>query len=148
MKNIFIAGLISIILITACVGPEEPDYGLIDNFPVVVNTRDAFTFNLFAEEYNFEESYKIALDLDSAEVILINLIVTGFQGSSTDTSEIELILENNATLELFDITENTFIVKEHINDIDNPLQTMDIFTQNYNGQVELVITGKSVPDQE
>ncbi len=58
MKKIVII-LISLILILSCVGPEEPLDGLSKNTPIIVNTNDAFTFSLQAENYSTEENYNL-----------------------------------------------------------------------------------------
>ena len=30
----------------ACIGPPETEYGLVENFPVVINTQNVFTYSL------------------------------------------------------------------------------------------------------
>jgi len=44
-----------------CVGPEDPIDGLLEDLPAVVNTVDAFTFNLKGNNYSFEIYFKIRL---------------------------------------------------------------------------------------
>ncbi len=80
--------------IIACVGPEEYDDGLLENLPAVVNTKDAFTINLKANKYTFDEVYQLALTyVDSVDFLSISLIITGYSGR--DTAFIELYTENN-----------------------------------------------------
>ena len=40
-----------------CVGPPEPDHGLIENKPVVVNDLSAFSFLMRNDRHTFEEEY-------------------------------------------------------------------------------------------
>ena len=73
------------ILFISCVGPPELDDGLVKNLPSVVNTPDAFTFILKADNYTFDETYDLSLSLvDSTDIVVTTLLVTGFvRGDST-----------------------------------------------------------------
>ncbi|NOZ03073.1 MAG: hypothetical protein GXO92_00490 [FCB group bacterium] len=76
------------ILLFSCVGPPELDDGLVKNLPSVVNTPDAFTFLLKADNYTFDETYDLSLSLvDSTDIVVTTILVTGFvRGDSTQIS--------------------------------------------------------------
>lgn len=71
-----------IILIgVACVGPAEPDDGLIENLTAVVNTSNAFTLHLKADEYTFDEDYTLAISYSDTNAVLSKvLLVENYSG--------------------------------------------------------------------
>ena len=71
------------LLIYGCVGPPEPDDGLIDNLPSIINTSDAFSFSLRGDKYDFNESYDLSFILDSNSVLSTTLIINEFSGNDT-----------------------------------------------------------------
>ncbi|MCJ7801061.1 MAG: hypothetical protein MUP82_01735, partial [Candidatus Marinimicrobia bacterium] len=84
MKKVIVI-FISLIFIVTCVGPEEPLDGLYNNTPVIVNTNDAFTFSLRAENYSTEENYNLTfLDQNPIKLTTV-LIITDFAGKASDT---------------------------------------------------------------
>ena len=74
---------IILLLIYGCVGPPEPDDGLIDNLPSIINTSDAFSFSLRGDKYDFNESYDLSFILDSNSVLSTTLIINEFSGNDT-----------------------------------------------------------------
>ncbi|HIN19602.1 MAG TPA: hypothetical protein EYM76_01860 [Candidatus Marinimicrobia bacterium] len=87
-----------------CVGPEDPIDGLLDDLPAVVNTVDAFTFNLKGNNYSFEEEYTLSMKPDSNSVLTTSLIVTNWSGN--DTSRIFMMNSGDTTYSWFQITGN------------------------------------------
>ena len=81
MKHTYI--LVAISLFYNCVGPPEPDDGLIDNLPFVINTAEVFTFALRGNSYDGEESYDLSFALDSNVVLSTTLIVNEYSGNDT-----------------------------------------------------------------
>ena len=81
MKHTYI--LVAISLFYNCVGPPEPDDGLIDNLPFVINTAEVFTFALRGNAYDDEESYDLSFALDSNAVLATTLIVNEYSGSDS-----------------------------------------------------------------
>lgn len=71
------------LLIYGCVGPPEPDDGLIDNLPSIINTSDAFSFSLRGDKYDFNESYDLSFILDSNSILSTTLIINEFSGNDT-----------------------------------------------------------------
>jgi len=69
-----------------CVGPPEPEDGLIDNLSSIINTADVFSFSLRGDKYDFNESYDLSffLDSNSGEPLSypekINVVGTQFNG--------------------------------------------------------------------
>ena len=66
-----------------CVGPPEPEDGLIDNLPSIINTSDVFSFSLRGDKYDFNESYDLSFFLDSNSVLSTTLIINEFSGNDT-----------------------------------------------------------------
>ena len=81
MKHTYI--LVAISLFYNCVGPPEPDDGLIDNLPSVINTAEVFTFALRGNAYDVEESYNLSFALDSNTVLSTTLIINDYSGSDS-----------------------------------------------------------------
>ncbi len=87
-----------------CVGPEEPLDGLIEDMPAVVNTANAFTFNLKGNKYTFDENYTLSMQADTNSVLTTSLIVQNWTGR--DTTRIFMIDEGDTTYSWFQITGN------------------------------------------
>ncbi|HDY75224.1 MAG TPA: hypothetical protein ENH49_01740 [Candidatus Marinimicrobia bacterium] len=87
-----------------CVGPEDPLDGLLEDLPAVVNTSDAFTFNLKGNKYSFEEKYTLSMQPDSLSVLTTALIVQNWAGK--DTTRIFFINASDSTYAWFRITGN------------------------------------------
>ena len=85
------------LLIYGCVGPPEPDDGLIDNLPSIINTSDAFSFSLRGDKYDFNESYDLSFILDSNSVLSTTLIINEFSGNDTTS----IILKNSLDSTLY-----------------------------------------------
>ncbi len=81
MKHTYI--LVAISLLYNCIGPPEPDDGLIDNIPFVINTAEVFTFALRGNAYDGEESYDLSFALDSNAVLSTTLVVNEYSGSDS-----------------------------------------------------------------
>ena len=102
MKSIMVIIILSIIFFN-CVGPEEPLDGLSKNSPVIVNTNDAFTFSLRAENYSTEENYTLSFPLLAPVKFTTVLIVTDFAGRGTDTSYFEIFNSNDSLLKRYEL---------------------------------------------
>ena len=75
--------------LSACVGPPDPDQGLVENLPVIINTSSAFSFSVRGNDYTFEENIDLSLNLPDSKTVASTLIVTEYK--STDTTFIELV---------------------------------------------------------
>ncbi len=87
-----------------CVGPEDPIDGLLDDLPAVVNTADAFTFNLKGNKFSFEEEYTLSMKPNSNSVLTTSLIVTNWTGN--DTTRIFMMNSDDTTYAWFQIAGN------------------------------------------
>lgn len=96
--------LTGILVYWNCVGPEEPLDGLIEDMPAVVNTANAFTFNLKGNKYTFDENYTLSMQADTNSVLTTSLIVQNWTGR--DTTRIFMIDEGDTTYSWFQITGN------------------------------------------
>tara|TARA_B100000315_G_scaffold224471_1_gene230039 strand:- start:244 stop:696 length:453 start_codon:yes stop_codon:yes gene_type:complete len=97
---------LSLLIYIGCVGPPEAEYGLVENFPVVINTQNLFTYSLNGDKYSSEEIYELNLSLsDSLHKVITSLIISDYAGSNRDTSII--MVQNDSTVaNIFHITTN------------------------------------------
>ena len=87
----------------SCVGPPEPDHGLVENLPAVINTNTAFSYSLRGDDYSIDESFNISLSLTDGTIASI-LIVTDHKNS--DTTIVILQGENNEEIYKYIVTGN------------------------------------------
>ena len=140
MKHTYI--LVAISLLYNCIGPPEPDDGLIDNIPCVVNTAEVFTFALRGNSYDVDESYDLSFALDSNAVLSTTLIVDEYSGSDST-----LIYVNNSadsTLLWYLILSNMVYTRSDTMD-GNALGypgKINVVGTNFNGVVDFQIVKK------
>ncbi len=101
MRKVLIAFLFILI---SCVGPADPDHGLVENLPVIINKSDAFTFSLRADNFNYNESLSLSLSIPSNKKMSSTLIVTDF--NSSDSSIIKILGENDSIIFNYLINSN------------------------------------------
>ena len=140
MKHTYI--LVAISLLYNCIGPPEPDDGLIDNIPFVINTAEVFTFALRGNSYDVDESYDLSFALDSNAVLSTTLIVNEYSGSDST-----LIYVNNSadsTLLWYLILSNMVYTRSDTMD-GNALGypgKINVVGTNFNGVVDFQIAKK------
>ena len=140
MKHTYI--LVAISLLYNCIGPPEPDDGLIDNIPFVINTAAVFTFALRGNSYDVDESYDLSFALDSNAVLSTTLIVNEYSGSDST-----LIYVNNSadsTLLWYLILSNMVYTRSDTMD-GNALGypgKINVDGTNFNGVVDFQIVKK------
>lgn len=140
MKHTYI--LVAISLLYNCIGPPEPDDGLIDNLPFVINTAEVFTFALRGNAYDVDESYDLSFALDSNAVLSTTLIVNEYSGSDST-----LIYVNNSadsTLLWYLILSNMVYTRSDTMD-GNALGypgKINVVGTNFNGVVDFQIVKK------
>jgi len=131
--------LIAISLFYNCVGPPEPDDGLIDNLPFVINTADVFTFALRGDGYDGEESYDLSFALDSNVVLSTTLVVNEYSGS--DTTSIYVNNSADSTLLWYLIFGNMVYTRSDMMD-GNALGypgKINVVGTNFNGVIDFQI---------
>ena len=137
MKHTYI--LVAISLFYNCVGPTEPDDGLIDNLPFVINTAEVFTFVLRGNSYDGEESYDLSFALDSNAVLSTTLVVNGYSGS--DTTSIYVNNSADSTLLWYLILGNMVYTRSDMMD-GNALGypgKINVVGTNFNGVMDFQI---------
>ena len=137
MKHTYI--FVAISLFYNCVGPPEPDDGLIENLPFVINTADVFTFALRGNSYDGEESYDLSFALDSNAVLSTTLIVNEFSGS--DTTSIYVNNSADSTLLWYLILGNMVYTRSDAmggNELGYPGK-INVVGTNFNGVVDFQI---------
>ncbi len=138
MRNVIII-FVSLIFIVSCVGPEESLDGLSKNTPIVVNTNDAFTFSLRAENYSTEETYNLTFAaLDSVELTTV-LIVTDFAGRASDSSYFDIFNSNDSLLNRHMLSSNINVTP--INNIETIAIPNKIFfkADDFSGFTQLIL---------
>jgi len=131
--------LVAIFLFYNCVGPPEPDDGLIDNLPFVINTAEVFTFVLRGNSYDGEESYDLSFALDSNAVLSTTLVVNGYSGS--DTTSIYVNNSADSTLLWYLILGNMVYTRSDMMD-GNALGypgKINVVGTNFNGVMDFQI---------
>lgn len=127
------------LLIYGCVGPPEPDDGLIDNLPSIINTSDAFSFSLRGDKYDFNESYDLSFILDSNSVLSTTLIINEFSGN--DTTSIFLKNSLDSTLYWYLVLGNS--VYSRIDTMSGDLfsypEKINVVGTQFNGVVDFQI---------
>ena len=140
MKHTYI--LVAISLFYNCVGPPEPDDGLIDNLPFVINTAEVFTFALRDNAFDDEESYDLSFALDSNAVLATTLIVNEYSGS--DSTSIYVNNSADSTLLWYLILGNIIYTRTDTmggNVLGYPGK-INVVGTNFNGVVDFQIIKK------
>ena len=134
--------LVAISLFYNCVGPPEPDDGLIDNLPFVISTAEVFTFALRGNAYDDEESYDLSFALDSNAVLATTLIVNEYSGS--DSTSIYVNNSADSTLLWYLILGNIIYTRTDTmggNALGYPGK-INVVGTNFNGVVDFQIIKK------
>jgi len=118
----------------ACVGPEEPDYGLIDNMAVVVNKSTSFTYLLKGHNNSFLHEYDLNFTSTGETPYSITIIVSDYSG--TDSLNIELKSDENQIIYSKIITGNVLHV-EHALTVSPALISFN--GNNFSGLLEFVM---------
>ena len=140
MKHTYI--LVAISLFYNCVGPPDPDDGLIDNLPFVINTAEVFTFALRGNSYDVDESYGLSFALDSNAVLSTTLVVNEYSGS--DSTLIYLNNSADSTLLGYLILGNMVYTRSDTmsgNELGYP-RKINVVGTNFNGVVDFQIIKK------
>ena len=140
MKHFYI--LVTISLLYNCVGPPDPDDGLIDNLPFVINTAEVFTFALRGNSYDVDESYDLSFALDSNAVLSTTLVVNEY--SASDSTLIYLNNSADSTLLGYLIQGNMVYTRSDTmggNELGYPGK-INVVGTNFNGVVDFQIIKK------
>ena len=137
MKHTYI--LVAISLFYNCVGPPDPDDGLIDNLPFVINTAEVFPFALRGNAYDGEEAYDLSFALDSNAVLSTTLVVNEYSGS--DSTSIYVNNSADSTLLWYLILGNIVYTRNDTmggNGLGYPGK-INVVGTNFNGVVDFQI---------
>ena len=132
----------SICLLYNCVGPPEPNDGLIDNLPSVINTAEVFTFALRGDAYDGEDSYNLSFTLDSNAVLFTTLIVNEYSGN--DSTSIYVNNSADSTLLWYLILGNMVYTRSDTmggNTLSHPGK-INVTGKNFNGVIDFQIINK------
>ena len=87
----------------SCVGPPDPDHGLVENLPAIINTNTAFSYDLRGDNYSIDESINLSLSLTDG-MLASTLIVTDYK--NTDTTIVLLQGLNGEQIYKYIVTGN------------------------------------------
>ena len=96
-----------------CVGPSDPDHGLIVNKPVLINNDTAFSFTIRSKNHTFDEQYELSLTSNGSQKIISSLIVSDYSGA--DTLLIELTDYNDDIIYNYNLNSNISILDDNSN---------------------------------
>jgi len=103
MKKFLSFILLSYIL-SSCVGPPDPDHGLVENLPVVINTPSAFSFSVRGDNFTIDEAIDLSFNLQAGKSVASTLIVTDWKGK--DTTYVNLEDVNGSLIYKYTVTGN------------------------------------------
>ena len=113
--------LIFLVMVNSCVEPPEYDDGLLQNIPAIINENDYFSFTINAKDYIINESWGLLFEGDSTDTLIISLVVKNFSSLITDSTLIRLYNENNNIISNIHILGNvTEVSSTPIEMIENP----------------------------
>ena len=85
----FLSLILFSIIVSSCVGPPDPDHGLVENLPVVINTPSAFSFSVRGDNYTRDDTIDLSFNLQEGKFVASTLIITDFKSSDTTTVRLE-----------------------------------------------------------
>ena len=88
MKRFFFLILVTYFS-SSCVGPPDPDHGLVENLPAIINTPSAFSYTIRGDNYTLEESIDLLLKLSDGKSVASTLIVTDYKSKDTTMVRLE-----------------------------------------------------------
>jgi hypothetical protein len=103
MKKFLSFILLSYIL-SSCVGPPDPDHGLVENLPVIINTPSAFSFSVRGDNFTIDEAIDLSFNLQAGKSVASTLIVTDWKGK--DTTYVNLEDVNGSLIYKYTVTGN------------------------------------------
>jgi len=118
-----------------CVGPADPDHGLVENLPAVINKNGAFSFVLRADGFNYDKSFDLSLAVPSNKLLLSTLVITDF--NSKDSSTIQIIGQNDTLVYSYLIKSNITVTSNH--DYLSP-KISKVRLNNFSGIIDWVVT--------
>ena len=124
----------------SCVGPPDPEHGLVENFPVVTNTANTFSFILRGENYSFEEDYALNLVVDTTDKVLTTFVVSDFVGN--DTTVIRINQDSSMVWKIYSFWSNKEVIEETVIDpVFSPPPDSIFFTGNkFTGVLEFILS--------
>ena len=123
-----------------CVGPPDPEHGLVENFPVVINTTNTFSFILRGENYSFEEDYALNLEVDTTDRVLTIFVVKDFVGNDT-TVLIQINQDSSKVWNTYSISSSPVSEVTIIDSVDFPPPDSIFFTgYKFTGILEFILS--------
>jgi len=118
-----------------CVGPADPDHGLVENLPAVINKNDVFSFVLRADGFNYDKSFDLSLAVPSNKLLLSTLVITDF--NSQDSSTIQIIGQKDTLVYNYLIKSNITVSSNK--NYRSP-KISKVRLNNFSGIIDWVVT--------
>jgi hypothetical protein len=97
----------------------------VENFPVVTNTANTFSFILRGENYSFEEDYALNLVVNTTDKVLTTFVVSDFVGN--DTTVIRINQDSSMVWKIYSFWSNKEVIEETVIDTVFSLPPDSIF---------------------
>jgi len=133
LKNLLF--IISISLFISCVGPPDPDHGLVENLPAIINKNDVFSFSLRGDVFNYDKTFDLSINVPSNKSLHSTLIVTDFKGQ--DSSTIEILGLNDTIVYSYLLNSNITVTN---NDKSNSPKLSKLRLNSFSGIIDWVVT--------
>ena len=122
-----------------CVGPPDPEHGLVENFPFVINTPNTFSFILRGENYSFEEDYALNLVVDNTFKVVTTFVVSDFVGN--DTTVIRISQDSSKAWNTYSISSSPVSEVTIIDSVYFPPPDSIFFTgYKFTGILEFILS--------
>jgi len=137
-----ISSVVIMLLLNACVGPAEPDRGLVVNYPEVLNGENSFSYILLGDKYSDNATFKLNFIQNVTEKnYTAFLILTESKSSGENKSKINL-LKNNPSVIDTSISLNTnkeLVFTKYVITDDELPDSVQFSFESFTGLLEFIM---------
>jgi len=123
------------IVLNGCVGPAEPNHGLVENLPAVINKNDVFSFSLRADNFEYEKAFQTTISLENNKQLISTLVISDF--TAGDSSYISVMGESDTLIYNYQINSN--LVETEIKN-HRTVDKVIIYLRGFSGIIDWVLT--------
>ena len=123
------------IVLNGCVGPAEPNHGLVENLPAVINKNDVFSFSLRADNFEYEKVFQTTISLENNKQLISTLVISDF--TAGDSSYISVMGESDTLIYNYQINSN--LVETEIKN-HRTVNKVIVYLRGFSGIIDWVLT--------
>ena len=123
------------IVLNGCVGPAEPNHGLVENLPAVINKNDVFSFSLRADNFEYEKVFQTTISLENNKQLISTLVISDF--TAGDSSYISVMGEKDTLIYNYQINSN--LVETEIKN-HRTVNKVIVYLRGFSGIIDWVLT--------